>query len=132
RWFTGMQHLYDANYANDVYPGWSYKFDVSEGSSTDRADLESLTDANAGGTDGWWERMQPVADMVELTRAFAAEHYAGHWDSYSVGANAEQPNNYALYSAPAGRFSLIPSGTDQTWLEHVPFGVYGNAILMHS
>ena len=86
--------------------------------------------ANAGGEAGWFERMEPVADRLELARAFAAEHYFGHWDGYSVAAGPSQPNNYYLHSDLAGRFSLIVSGTDQTWLERSPFGVYGTGVLM--
>ena len=74
--------------------------------------------------------MQPVADLAEMTRVWAAEHYVGHWDGYSVAAGADDPNNYYLHSDLAGRFSLITSGTDQTWLERPAFGVYGNGVLM--
>ena len=95
------------NYAVDVSPGRSGEFEVDEGSSTDLSDLEALAAANAGGADGWWERMQPVADLAEMTRVWAAEHYMGHWDGYSVGSDANQPNNYYLHSDLAGRFSLI-------------------------
>ena len=78
RWFTGTQHIYEANLDGvDASPGRAGEFEVDEGSSTDRSDLEALAAANAGGADGWWERMQPVADLAEMTRAWAAEHYIG-------------------------------------------------------
>jgi hypothetical protein len=130
RWFTGTKHLYEATYASDVSPGSMSEFEVDEGSSTDRADLEALSAADSGGAEGWWERMQPVADLVEMTRAWAVEHYMGQWDGYSVANHILLPNNYYLHSDSAGRFSLIPSGTDQTWLERPSFGVYGNGVLM--
>ena len=76
--------------------------------------------------------MQPVADLVEMTRVWAAEHYAGHWDGYSVAAGAIHPGNYYLHSDLAGRFALITSGTDQTWLERPAFGVYGSGVLMRT
>jgi hypothetical protein len=130
RFFTGTRHIYKADYANDVVPGRTGEFEVEEGSSTDRADLEALATAGAGGDAGWWERMTPVADLAEMTRAWAAEHYAGHWDSYSVASTPSLPNNYYLHSDLAGRFALITSGTDQTWLDRSAFGAYDNGVLM--
>jgi hypothetical protein len=131
RWFTGTQHIYEGEFGMDASPGRAAEFEVDEGSSIDRSDLEALSVANAGGADGWWERMQPVADLVEMTRVWAAEHYAGHWDGYSVSAaDPGKPTNYYLHSDLTGRFSLITSGTDQTWLERSAFGVYGNGVLM--
>ena len=58
--------------------------------------------------------MQAVADMAEMTRAWAAEHYIGHWDGYSVANHPTTPNNYYLHSNLAGKFSMIITGTDQT------------------
>jgi hypothetical protein len=131
RWFTGTQHIYEGDTPGvDMIPGRADDLEVDEGSSSDRSDLEALSAANAGGADGWWERMQPVADLVEMTRAFAAEHYIGHSDGYSVAAGASKPNNYYLHSDAAGRFVLIVSGTDQTWLERSEFGAYGDGVLM--
>ena len=65
-----------------------------------------------------------------MTRVWAAEHYAGHWDGYSVADGRDHPDNYYLHSDLAGRFALITSGTDQTWLERPAFGVYGSGVLM--
>jgi hypothetical protein len=65
-----------------------------------------------------------------MTRAWAAEHYAGHTDGYSVGGEAIHPSNYYLHSDLTGRFSLITSGTDQTWRERPEFGAYGSGVLM--
>jgi hypothetical protein len=131
RWSSGTRHIYEANLGGeDAIPGGAGDFEVDEGSSTDRSDLEALSAANAGGAAGWWERMQPVADLAEMTRVWAAEHYAGHWDGYSVAGGDVHPSNYYLHSDPAGRFSLITSGTDQTWQERSLFGVYGSGVLM--
>jgi hypothetical protein len=130
RWFTGTKHIYEASYASDVSPGSMSEFEVDEGSSTDRSDLEALSAADSGSAEGWWERMQPVADLAEMTRAWAVEHYMGQWDGYSVANHVLLPNNYYLHSDLAGRFSLIPSGTDQTWLERPSFGVYGDGVMM--
>jgi hypothetical protein len=130
-WFTGTQHLYESGgYGVDVHPGGAGWFQVDEGSSTDTSDYEALAEAGAAGADDWWARMQQVADMTEMTRTWAAEHYIGHWDGYSVGASQDEPNNFYLHSDPSGRFTMIASGTDQTWLARSPFGVYGQGELM--
>ena len=55
RWSTGTQHIYEANLGGeDASPGRAGEFEVDEGSSTDRSDLEALSAANAGGANGWW------------------------------------------------------------------------------
>ena len=47
---------------------------------------------------------------------WAVEKYIGHWDGYAGERTGEHsPNNYYLYSDPAGRFQMLPWGTDQTW-----------------
>ena len=130
RWFPTMQHVYEGNYGNDVVPGREAEFEIAEGSTTDLSDLEALASADAAGADGWWERMQPVADLTEMTKAWAVEHYLGHWDSYSVWSGDGQPNNYDLHSDASGRFSTLITGTDQTWVERPSFGVYGNGLMM--
>jgi hypothetical protein len=73
--------------------------------------------------------MQPVADLVEMTRTWAAEHYAGHIDSYSLGAGDPWSNNYYLHSDRAGRFSMVTTGTDQSLRLHSGFGVAGDGVL---
>ena len=107
RWSTGTKHIYEGDPGIDATPGSEGQFEVDEGSSTDLSDLTALSAANAGGTDGWWDRMQPVADLAEMTRTWAAEHYAGHWDGYSVtenpGVGSEQ-----LLPAQRPRGPLLP------------------------
>ena len=73
--------------------------------------------------------MKPVADLAEMARVFAAEHYIGQFDGYSYGSTQAQPNNYYLHSDDAGRFSMIVTGTDQTWVDGPNFGLTGNGVL---
>ena len=85
------------------------------------------------GPASWFDRMQPVADLREIVRAMAAEHYVGQWDGYSVRRAAGAACTTTTSSATSqGRFSMIPSGTDQTWtyMERSAFGAYGNGVLM--
>ncbi len=50
RWFDGHPaHLRSQPRGEDASPGRAGEFDVQEGSSTDRSDLEALSTANAGG-----------------------------------------------------------------------------------
>ena len=129
RWFPSLQHLYEANATNDVGPGRAAEFELQEGSATDLFDLDALGAADAAGAEGWSQRMQPVADLAEMTTAWAAEHYIGQWDGYSVESAPFLPNNYYLESDAAGRFSMILTGTDQTWATHPWFGVIGKGVL---
>jgi len=129
RWFPSTQHIYEGDYSADVIPGGAGKFNVSVGPSKDVSDLEALIDAASGDAAGWSERMKPRADLPELVLAFAAEHYIGQWDGYSYGSTQAQPNNYDLHSDDSGRFSMILTGTDQTWLDGENFGLTGNGVL---
>jgi hypothetical protein len=54
-------------------------------------------------------------DLEEMTRMWAVEKYVGHWDGYSGEEAPGRPNNYYLYSDQAGRFQMLPWGTDNTW-----------------
>jgi hypothetical protein len=119
RWFPSTEHLYEGE-AVDLAPGAAERFEVEEGSESDLADLDSLIAGVGDSADGWAERMAPVADLDQMTHMWAVEKYIGHRDGY-VG----NYNNYYLHSDTAGRFSMLPWGTDQTWSLHLPFGPDG-------
>ena len=119
RWFTSTDHLYEGERV-DLAPDAAEVFKVDEGSESDRADLEGLIAAVNDPADGWSERVAPLADLEEMTRMWAVERYIGHWDGY--GGNR---NNYFLHTDTAGRFSMLPWGTDQTWSTRLPFGSDG-------
>lgn len=112
------QHLYEGQAGVDVLPGEAGGFEVDEGEEGDRSDLEALIAAVAATSPGFSERVAAHADLAEMTRMWALERYIAHWDGYSGHA---QPNNYYLYSDPAGAFQMLPSGTDQAW-SHSPVG----------
>lgn len=121
------QHLYEASYGYDLYPGEAAKFEVDEGKSKTRTDLEALIAAvNASEPESFAERVTAIADLEEMTRMWAVEKYIGHWDGYAgiekePGPNLHRPNNYYLYSDPLGRFQMLPWGTDQTWRDTIDF-----------
>lgn len=121
--FGGYQHLYEANYFTDIFPGSEPvdpfvdgHFELDEGSATNFTDLTTLINLNtqggpgaarfAKGTDAWFAAMKTKTDMVEMTQMWAVEGYLGHWDGYPT------QNNYFLYSDSSGRFSMLPWGTD--------------------
>jgi hypothetical protein len=121
------QHLYEASYGYDVYPGEAGKFEADEGKNKTRTDLEALiTTVNSGEPESFTARVEANADLEEMTKMWAVEKYVGHWDGYAgveleEGPNLSRPNNYYLYSNPAGRFQMIPWGTDQDWVETIDF-----------
>jgi len=115
--FEDPQHLYEGESGDDVREGEAGSFEVDEGDEEDRADLEALIEAVGGDAEvPFTERVAAAADLGEMTRMWAIERYVAHWDGYAGHAQPnERPNNYYLYSDAAGRFQMLPWGTDQTW-----------------
>jgi spore coat protein CotH len=109
--FGPFQHLYEGAYGSDVAPGGASSFEIDEGDEADVSDLDALISAvNADQPADFSDRVQPFADLVEMTRMWAVERYLGHWDGYTT------KNNYYLVSDPNGRFQMLPWGADQTWV----------------
>jgi len=126
RWFGKFeeppQHLYEGEYGVDVTPGVAALtgkpggFEVDEGEEDKVEDLEALVAAvNGSKGPGWSASVAAVADLEEMTTMWAVEKYIGHWDGYSGEKDSLKPNNYYLYSNPAGRFQMLPWGADNTW-----------------
>ena len=139
RWFGKFeeppQHLYEGESGTDVKPGVDALsaeeggFEVDEGDPSNLDDLRALVAAvNSTEGEGWSAAVAPVADLAELTRIWAIEKYIGHWDGYAGQAGKFQPNNYFLYSDPAGIFQMLPWGADETFERHLAFD--GQAGLM--
>ena len=123
-------HLYEADLRGiDAVPGDAGRFEVDEGDEDDIGDLEALiAAANATGGD-WSDGMAATADLGAMTRMWAGEGYIGHWDGYSVSPDPDAMNNYYLFSDEAGRFTMLPTGVDQTFFIALPFA-NGDAVLM--
>jgi spore coat protein CotH len=114
RWFPTTGHLYEGSYGGwwgDVGDAFSGHYEVDEGSEADRTDLQTLLDTARNTTPGWYARMEPIANLEQMTRMWACEWFTGHWDGYSQFIT----NNYYLHSDASGRFSMMPWGTDQTF-----------------
>jgi hypothetical protein len=128
------QHVYEGEYGADVSKAilplgseerWKY-FQVDEGEEEDRADLAALVTATDGTGKPFADRVKDLADLPEMTRMWAVEKFAGHWDGYAGRSPDDtHPNNYYLYSDAAGKFSMMPSGTDQTWSDKLSFSAPG-------
>ncbi len=122
------QHLYAGEYGADVSNAHWEALEVSEGKKKnpgDKADLEKLLAAVEASTPSFGQRVAAVADLSEMTKDWLVEKYIGNWDGYAGQAlDSLHPNNYYLYSDAAGRFQMMPWGTDQTWQrgQHLDFG----------
>jgi len=132
------QHLYEGEFGADVstepnpYTGNERikDFEVDEGKNKTRTDLEALLAAVDGSTGTYSERVSPFADLEQMTRMWMTERYIGHWDGYTGFLPGHfLPNNYYLYSNPAGQFQIFPWGTDQTWGEHIDFATPSVGVL---
>ena len=111
-------------------PGEAGTYEIDEGDEDDRGDLEALiAAANATGGD-WSDGMAATADLGEMTRMWAGEQYIGQWDGYSVRTGVNWPNNYYLHSDETGRFSMLPSGIDETFRDADPFPGAGQGVLI--
>jgi hypothetical protein len=130
RWFPTTEHLYEGASGSDVTTAGAPDLEVDEGSESDLSDLEALVGAVNGEVPAdFSERVAGVADLAQMTRIWAAEKYVGHWDGYSGGPPAGEVNNFYLHSDAAGLFTMVPSGTDQTWDNRLFFGFTGNGIM---
>jgi CotH kinase protein/Fibronectin type III domain len=110
RWFASTQHLYEGTYGawwGPVSDPFSAHYEVDEGNTTNRNDLQRLLDTAQDLAPGWYSRMSPLADLDQMTRFWAAEWFVGQWDGY-----LNRINNYYLHSDANGRFSMMPWGTD--------------------
>jgi len=115
--YPRTQHLYEALWT-DRYPDITtgranLAFEVDEGSTTSRTDLQALEGAvNTYSMSS--SQVQSVLNVQEMVTAMAVEQYLNHWDGYS-SLMPWAPNNYYLHSDDDGLFELLPWGTDQTF-----------------
>ncbi len=116
RFYQETTHLYEGDYGSDVVPGEADEFEVDEGKKSNISDLLALIAAAQAEDEVWMASLQPVADLVEMTRMWLVEQYIGHWDGY-----APTINNYYIHSDQDERFTMLPWGTDQTFADKRDF-----------
>ena len=116
-------HLYEAQAFNDLKRGNAdglketghYIVKEGWGAAPNKNDLQKLIDAaNVSNSATWWKTLATVSDRSELVRMWAVENFVGHWDGYS----GPIINNHFLRSNVAGKFVMMPWGTDQTFGEN--------------
>lgn len=113
RWFEDPSGtMYEGAYGSDFRPGESWNFELDEGED-DRAALEEIAEiVNGRPTDERMAELEARFDMANLRTVMAVEALSLHWDGYTTS------NNYRIYRDPStGRFSMIPWGTDQTFID---------------
>ncbi|MBP7382421.1 CotH kinase family protein [Myxococcota bacterium] len=113
--FASTQHLYEGS--ADLYAGQIAQFDIEDGDELDTTDLETLMTKVASQGTGWLAGVQAMADMDSITAMWAIEHFIGHSDGYSLAAN-----NYFLHCDDNGLFTMMPWGTDRTFIDVPVFG----------
>lgn len=131
--FASTQHLYEADAPGvDVRPGEAGTFEVDRGNEKDLADLEALIDAANDVEGDWSDGMAATADLTQMTRVWAVERYASHWDGYAGVQAPFRPNNYYLHSLDSGVFEMLPWGTDQTWEIDMEFDEPAGGLLFNN
>ena len=109
RWFPGgTAHLLEGAYGVEVGPDMQ----VDEGSATDLRDVTELRDLNALSGQEWFDKIRARVDLNEMIMSWAVSHYIDHWDGYTRG----WPNNYYVHKEKGGLWTMLPWGTDQTWV----------------
>jgi hypothetical protein len=124
RWLATTRHLYEGSSGTDLKPEDLSEFEVDEGKSKQREDLQALIEAVNSDEGDWSDGLAGLADLDEMTRMWAVERYIGHWDGYA-GDRDGDPSNYYLHSEASGLFRMLPWGTDQTWHRRVTFDAWG-------
>ena len=112
RWGITSEKIYKGSLPNfpDFYPGNEYAYTIESGTETDRSDLANFLNINQLDGEAWWQEISQATDMELVTRQWAAELYAGHWDGYLLNRN-----NYYINFDENGKVLLMSWGVDQTW-----------------
>lgn len=128
RWFADNSgNLYEGAYGVDFYGGYEFYFECDEcADPSDRTDIIAVTRILDGpADDAHLEALERAVDLDEVLTEQAVEAILLHWDGY------ETANNYRVYHDPtSGQFSMIPWGTDQTFVDQWfgPYDGYGRIL----
>lgn len=125
RFSTATRHLYEpcGHWIDITRPGAAKGgkdcndsfFEVKEGwkSAPNKNDLKALIAAQKTKSNKqWWINLDRYFDRDALLRMWAVDNFIGAWDSYS-GAII---NNYYLRTDRLGVFTMMPTGTDETFV----------------
>lgn len=115
RWYESTSHLYEGAYGQDLFVGDVAGLEVDEGSESDRSDVLALANLlETEGVEGFYEATAELIDWDQVVRMLAIEVWIGHWDGYGP-----YRNNYYFHFDGAGRFTILPWGTDQTFSDYL-------------
>ncbi|MGH2906481.1 MAG: CotH kinase family protein [Solirubrobacterales bacterium] len=116
--FPSTQHLYESpdwplfpeKSQRDILPANVPNYQVEQGSTSSRSDLEALAGiSQIFGPDEWWTAFQQKFNAEKVLRYWAAEAYLGDSDDFTNGVN-----NFYLQSNAAGVFEFLPWGRDHS------------------
>ena len=114
-WKDGSGVMYEGAYGVDFEQGEVQLFELDEGEPDDEARSDLLAVAEALDRPPSEDNLAAVEALVDLDQFLlnmAIEVNLLHWDGYTTS------NNYRVYRDPRSRrFSIIPWGTDQTWVD---------------
>lgn len=112
RWGIGSERIYKGSLPNfpDFYPGNEWAFSIESGSDGPRDDLAEFLAINEYTGEQWWQAISQATDMELVTKQWAVELYASHWDGYILNRN-----NYFINFDENGQALLLSWGVDQTW-----------------
>ena len=124
RFQSPTQHLYEPcdHWTDVTKPGASKGgadcvnavFEVKEGwkSTPNKLDLRALSSIQKLPNQAdWWLAMDRYTDRDQFIRMWAVDNFISAWDSYSGSII----NNYYLRSDGMGVFTMMPTGTDETF-----------------
>jgi len=124
RWFAdGGGRMWEGSYGQDLDGGGADELEFDEGVDDDRSTLHAVGAVIDGTADAAAiAQLEALLDLDEWLATMAVEALVRHWDGYTTA------NNYRLYEDPSGgRLSMIPWGTDQTFVDpyYDPYEGYG-------
>ncbi len=114
-WKDGSGVMYEGAYGVDFSAGEEQLFELDEGEpdDEDRSDLLAVVEAlDREPSEENLAAVEGVVDVDQFLMNMAIEVNLLHWDGYTTS------NNYRVYRDPrSGLFSIIPWGSDQTWVD---------------
>lgn len=121
RWFESTEHVYSGPRPCDLTPTNSC-YSTSMGNA-DRTDVLTAGKLHLLSGKEWWTQFNKIADADRILKMLATEIYLSHWDGYGDYMR----NNHFVHFDKAGKFTLIPWGTDQTFPSELKHQLTWNA-----
>jgi hypothetical protein len=116
----GTGPLYEGTYGGDLRDGdvgarqLAFNGDDNSPERNGFPQLHELVAAVNAPGDGVFYGPNPLIDISEFVNLMATSFVIGDWDNYVTA------NNYRIYRSPkTNLWSFIPTGTDQTFAEHL-------------